>query len=74
MKNDILYEIYNLNIIEDLLLSFRMNPYQAFDHCWIVLVKLADLLPDESEHKRMMTLFELMEEDELKAIISDPGV
>jgi hypothetical protein len=60
--------------ISDLNRTFGMPAYEAFDVAWIAVVKIANLLPGNSEHDRMTELLDRISDDAARSILVQPQV
>ncbi len=62
-------------IFNELNSTFHMNPYDAFERCWILLVKISNTISSKpNEHKRMLDLLKILDEKEIKSILTNAGV
>jgi len=61
-------------IIGELIPTLQMPHKEAFDRCWICLVRLANLLTQESEHKRLIALVDIMPISSASSVLNDPAV
>ena len=51
-----------------------MSPYEGVDVAWVAVIKMANLLPEKSEHARMLSLLNVLPEESVKDLLSDPAV
>ena len=54
--------------------SYDLSPYEAVDVAWVAVLKLANLLPGASEHKRLLGLLERLPPDRIQSILSHKAV
>ena len=54
--------------------SFGQPAYEAFDVTWIAVIKIANTLPGEREHDRLVRLLELLPEEAALGILQRPEV
>lgn len=60
--------------IRDLNNTFYMSPYDGFQVAWDVILKLAGLIPQNTEPDRMGTLLKIIPEAKARDILSDSAV
>lgn len=51
-----------------------MPPYESVDIAWVAVVKIANLLPGQSEHDRMLALLEQLPVDFVHRLLHRPSV
>jgi len=62
-------------ILDDLRSDNSVRPYQAFNELWLVLVKLANLLPTVGgEHEQIVSLVRALSREESARVVADVGV
>ena len=61
-------------IVEDMIKAVTLSDYEAVEVFWVALVKFSNLLPENSEHKRMLHLVSQLSTDALNYIISNPAI
>jgi len=61
-------------IVEDMIRAITLSDYEAVEVFWVALVKFSNLLPETSEHKRMLNLVKQLSTESLIYIISDPAI
>lgn len=54
--------------------SYYLSPYEAVDVAWVAVIKLANLLPGASEHKRLLALLERLPPERIQSILSRKAV
>jgi hypothetical protein len=54
--------------------SYGLSPYEAVDVAWVSIIKLSNLLPDTSEHKRLLSLLERLPSDSVSEILQLPAI
>ena len=54
--------------------SYDLSDYEAVDVAWVAVVMLANLLPGDSERKRLLALLERLDENQIRAILEDKAV
>ena len=61
-------------VASDLERSKTLPDYEAVNVLWVAIVKMANLLPGESEHRRMIALCNLLTESQVRDLLADPAV
>jgi hypothetical protein len=61
-------------IVEDMIKALSLPDYEAVEVLWVALTKFANLLPETSEHKRMLNLVSQLSIKSLNYIVSDPSI
>jgi hypothetical protein len=54
--------------------SDDLPAYEALDVAWVAVIKLANLLPGDSEHRRLIALLDLLPEDRIRPVLQHKGV
>jgi len=54
--------------------SYDLSPYEAVDVAWVAVIKLANLLPGASEHKRLLALLDRLPPERIQSILSREAV
>jgi len=54
--------------------SYELSDYEAVDVAWVAIVKVANTLPEPNEHKRLVALLDRASEDEVRKVLSHPGI
>jgi hypothetical protein len=54
--------------------SYSLSPYEAADVAWVAIIKLANLLPGASEHKRLLALVDRLPTERVRTILALEGV
>ncbi len=62
------------NARAELTRSYDLSDYEAVDVAWVAIVKVANLMPGDSEHKRLLALLEIMPEVEVCKVLSHDAV
>ena len=62
------------SILKDMISAIQLPTYEAVDVYWVALVKIAHLMPGESEHKRLLNLLDELPIVCLESILHDAGV
>ncbi len=55
--------------IEELNRTFSLPVYEAFDVAWVAVIKIANLLPGDSEHRRLVRLLDKLPEDSIRSVL-----
>ncbi len=67
-NKDLDLAIYELNR------TFNLPIYEGFDVAWIAVVKMANFLPGESEHRRLIELLKILPNKAIQEILNDENV
>jgi hypothetical protein len=54
--------------------SHDLPPYEAADVTWLAVIKLANLLPGDSEYKRLIALLDSLPSERIQTILSHQAV
>jgi hypothetical protein len=60
--------------LADLKRSYSLSDYEAVDVAWVAVIKLANLMPDKSEHARLSALLEQLPENRVRSILEQPAI
>lgn len=65
----------NLDLaVSELNRTFNLSAYEGFDVAWIAVVKIANFLPSDSEHKRLVELLKILPAESIRKILDDENV
>lgn len=54
--------------------SESQNDYSAVNTLWLALLRMANLMPENTEHERIVTLVDKIQVDSIRDLLHDPGV
>jgi len=60
--------------LSDLERAKSLNPYEAVDVAWVAVIKIANLLPGDSEHHRLKQLLEKLPDNQIKILLKNHAV
>jgi hypothetical protein len=58
----------------DLARSRSLPAYEAVDVAWVAVIKVANLLSGDSEHRRLLALLDQLPENRIRPILQHKGV
>ena len=58
----------------DLVRSRSLPAYEAVDVAWVAVIKVANLLSGDSEHRRLLALLDQFSENRIRPILEHKGV
>src|SRR2546427_4095980 len=54
--------------------SYELSDYEAVDVAWVAIVKIANILPEPNEHKRLAALLDRANDGAVRMVLFLPGV
>jgi hypothetical protein len=54
--------------------TLNLNAYEGFEVAWVAVIKIANLLPGDSEHKRLIELLNLLPDKTIRSIFKSEDV
>ena len=54
--------------------SQTLSDYEAVDVAWVAMIKAANTRPEPNEHRRLLALLDQVGEDQVRAVLRQPGV